>query len=76
MGNGLPVNLTPAEAATFYSLIAQGLIGGIGTLILTQMIKEKRDVPTSSLVTWTVLLGVATAVSVISIAKASKSQSL
>lgn len=64
--------LTPTEAATFYSLVAQGLIGGIGTLLLAQMIKDKTEVPTGSLFTWTILLGLATAVSVISISKSSR----
>jgi len=72
-GTQIATTMTPTEASTFYSLIAQGLIGGIGTLALAEMIKNKKEVPSSSLMGWTVLLGLATAVSVVSIARSAKS---
>ncbi len=68
----LKPTLTPTEAATFYSLIITGLVGSIGTFALAQMIKDKKEVPFGSLSTWTILFGVVTVISVISIAKAAK----
>lgn len=64
--------VTPTEAATYYSLIIAGAVGGIGTYILSQMIKEKNEIPIKSLATWTLIFGVVTVVSVYNIAKASK----
>lgn len=65
-------SLTPAEAVTFYSLVITGLAGSIGTIVLAQMIKNKKEIPLGSLTTWTILFGVVAIASVISIAGSSK----
>lgn len=68
----LKPSLTPAEAVTFYSLVITGLAGSIGTIVLAQMIKNKKEIPLGSLTTWTILFGVVAVASVISIARSSK----
>lgn len=64
-------DITPTETMTAYSLIG-GIMAGIGGIMLSQQIKEKRTVPVNSLIIWTGILGVATIVSVVVISKASK----
>lgn len=65
-------SVTPTEAATYYSLIIAGAVGGIGTYVLSQMIKDKNEVPIKSLATWTIIFGIITVVSVYNITKSSK----
>lgn len=65
-------SITPTEAATYYSLIITGVIGGIGTLILAEKIKSKEKIPISSLAIWTMVFGFITAASVISITRTSR----
>jgi len=65
--------LTPTEAATFYSLIITGVVGGIGTYILAEKIKDKKDVPIGPLIVWTAIFGIVTIASVMAISKASRS---
>ncbi len=65
--------LTPTEAATFYSLIITGVIGGIGTLILAEKIKDKKEIPIGTLITWSIVFGVITIASVSAISKAARS---
>lgn len=65
--------LTPTEAATFYSLVITGVIGGIGTYILAEKIKDKKDVPIGPLIIWSAIFGVVTIASVVAITKASRS---
>lgn len=65
-------SITPTEAATYYSLIITGVIGGIGTLILAEKIKRKEEIPISSLAVWTMIFGFVTIASVISITKTSR----
>lgn len=63
--------ITPAETMTAYALIG-GIAAGIGGIMLSQKIKNSTIIPTTSLVKWGAILGVATLASVYLIAKSSK----
>lgn len=66
------MDIKPTEAVTVYSLIVTGIVGSIGTMVLTGMIKEKQTVPMKPLFIATGLTIIATAASVYLIAKQSK----
>jgi sulfite exporter TauE/SafE len=64
-------NITTTETMTAYSLIG-GIMAGVGGIMLSQKIKEKKVVPVSTLLIWTGILGAATVASVIIISKSAK----
>jgi len=66
------MDIKPAEAITVYSLIVTGIVGSVGTMALTQMIKNKQTTSVQPLVVATVFTIMATAASVYLIAKQSK----
>ncbi len=63
--------ITPAETMTAYALIG-GIAAGIGGIMLSQKIKTSTVIPTSSLIKWAAILGVATLLSVHLISKSSQ----
>lgn len=67
----MPEYITPAETMTAYALIG-GIAAGIGGIMLSQKIKTRTTIPTSSLVTWAAILGGATLASVYLISKSAK----
>lgn len=68
----LPVVVTPAEATTVYNLVLIGLIGGIGVVTLTELIKNKTAIPVNEIVKWGAVTTVVAVASVWAISRASK----
>lgn len=68
----LPTYVTPTEAASWYNLFLIGAIGGLGVIALTELIKNKQKVPVSEITKWTLIFGVAAAVSIWDINRSSK----
>lgn len=66
------MDIKPAEAITVYSLIVTGIVGSVGTMALTQLIKNKQNTPIQPLFVATIFTIMATAGSVYLIAKQSK----
>jgi len=66
------MDIKPAEAITVYSLIVTGIVGSVGTMALTQLIKNKEKTPMQPLFVATLLTIVATGASVYLISKQSK----
>ena len=66
------MDIKPAEAITVYSLIVTGIVGSVGTMALTQMIKNKQATPMKPLFVATILTIMATTASVYLIAKQSR----
>lgn len=69
---GLPTYITPTEAASWYNLFLIGAIGGLGVIALTELIKNKQEVPVGEITKWTLIFGTVAAVSVWDINRASK----
>jgi hypothetical protein len=64
--------VTPTEGATYFNLLVTSGVGVIATLALAEKLKNKTDVPISSLIFWGVAFTLVTAAGVYGIYKASK----
>ena len=68
----LPETVTPTEAATYFNLIIIGVVGGIGVIALSQLIKNKTKVPASQLAIWGGIYSIVALASVLAIARSAK----
>lgn len=50
--SALPQILKPTECVTWYNLILLGFIGGIGIMVLSELIKDKTQVRVKDIVIW------------------------
>lgn len=65
-------SVTPTEGATYFNLLVTSGVGVIATLALAEKLKNKTNVPLSSLIFWGTVFAVVTAAGVYNIYKASK----
>lgn len=65
-------SVTPTEGATYFNLLVTSGVGVIATLVLAEKLKNKTDVPISSLIFWGTVFTIVTAAGVYSIYKTSK----
>ena len=68
----LPTYVTPTEATSWYNLILIGTVGGLGVMALSELIKDKQTVPVSEITKWTLIFGIAAAISIWDINRSSK----
>lgn len=68
----LPTYVTPTEAASWYNLILIGTVGGLGVMVLSELIKNKKTVPVAEITKWTLIFGAAAAISIWDIDRSSK----
>jgi aminoglycoside N3'-acetyltransferase len=65
-------SVTPTEGATYFNLLVTSGVGVVATLVLAEKLKNKTNVPVSSLILWGTVFTVITAAGVWNIYKSSK----
>jgi hypothetical protein len=65
-------DVTPTEGSTYFNLLVTSGVGVVATLALAEKLKDKKDVPVSSLIFWGAAFAAVTAAGVYYIYKASK----
>jgi dolichyl-phosphate-mannose--protein O-mannosyl transferase len=68
----LPTYVTPTQAVSWYNLILIGTVGGLGVMVLSELVKDKQTVPTSEITKWTLIFGAVALVSIWDITRSSK----